>query len=224
MPRRVVLAGGVLLAACAGWVNAAALALGMLALTHLTGSLSRLSADLGRGDAHDASIVLPVVVAFILGAAISGMIVGRPSLRIGRHYGRALLLEAALLAVATLLLLRGQALGLMLAACAAGLQNGLAATTAGTIVRTTHVTGIATDLGFMLGRWIRERHVEPWPFLLLSSLLVAFFAGGTLGVLAADRLGAHALWFPAAVVALAGLAAGRLHADPHARDAHPPGR
>ncbi len=207
MPRRIVLVGGVVLAACAGWVNAAAFALGLLALTHLTGSLSRLSADVGRGDAHDASVVLPVVAAFILGAAVSGVIVGRPTLRIGRHYGTALLLEAALLAIAALLLLQERPLGLLFAATAAGLQNALAATAAGTIVRTTHVTGIATDLGFMLGRWLRERHLEPWPFLLLSSLFIAFFVGGTLGVLAADRVGAHAFWAPTIVIAIAGLVA-----------------
>lgn len=202
----LVLIGGVLLALIAGFINAAVLRVSDLAVTHVTGSVSRLSSDLGDGDTTDLLRVLPLVASFIGGAILAGIIVGRDTLRLGRPYGMAMLTEAAMLGVAALLLHQQREAGVFLAAAAAGLQNGMASTYGGLIVRTTHVTGIATDIGFLLGRWITRRDVEPWKFGLLFALFGAFFAGGVLGWLLSGSLDALALLVPASVLVLIGVA------------------
>jgi uncharacterized membrane protein YoaK (UPF0700 family) len=202
----VVLIGGVLLALIAGYINAVALRVSDLGATHVTGAVSRLSADLGAGDDTDLLRVLPLVASFIAGAVLAGMVVGRDALRLGRHYGLAMLIEAALLVGAAILLQFGQSGGVFLAAVAAGLQNGMASTYGGLIIRTTHVTGIATDIGFLIGRWITHRDVEPWKFGLLIALFGSFFVGGILGWYASTTHDALALLAPATALTLAGSA------------------
>src|SRR5512138_1534468 len=96
----VVLLGGLSLAAGAGFVNSVVLLLGTLPVTHLTGTVSRLSLDLGRGNRADAIFVAGLTAAFVLGAALSGVIIGASTLRLGRRYGVAVMCEAGLLAAA----------------------------------------------------------------------------------------------------------------------------
>lgn len=76
----------------------------------------------------------------------------------------------------------------------------------GLILRTTHVTGIFTDVGVMLGHWLRHRRIRLWKLLLLLSLLGGFFVGGVGGALAFRWVGAVALAVPAAMCLFAGAA------------------
>jgi uncharacterized membrane protein YoaK (UPF0700 family) len=80
----------------------------------------------------------------------------------------------------------------------------MASTYMGLIVRTTHMTGIATDLGFLLGARLRGQKVEPWRFALFVLLLAGFLVGVVLGAAMAVRFGAGALWPAAGLVAIAG--------------------
>jgi hypothetical protein len=73
----------------------------------------------------------------------------------------------------------------------------------GQIIRTTHVTGIVTDLGVLAGQYLRRMDVEPWKPALLSGLLVGFLAGGVAGQMAVTASGPLALG-AAAVAALGG--------------------
>lgn len=199
LPKVIATLGGVWLAGVAGWVNASMLGLGLLPVTHVTGTVSRLSVDVARADTPDASAIIGVVAAFMAGAAVSGAIIGTPTLRIGRRYGVTMLIEGVLIAAAIAAIHAGHSgAGLGLLAASAGLQNAMASSYAGLIVRTTHVTGIVTDLGFKLGRFLTRREVEPWRALLLVALLGGFFAGGFAGIEAQNRMGLAALAIPAA--------------------------
>ena len=194
-----------MLAAIAGFVNAVTLAAGYLPVTHLTGSLSRVSGDVAKGDAADALRLGVIVAAFIGGAMVSGMLIGDSRLRGGRPYGIAMLIESALLAGAGALLLRTPYVALALAAAGSGLQNAMAATYGKLILRTTHMTGIATDIGLLLGMYVRGRPTERWKFGLLVLLFVSFTVSGWVGWKAESRLGGQSLYIPAATVLLMGL-------------------
>ncbi len=64
-----------------------------------------------------------------------------------------------------------------------GLQNGLTTKYSGNVLRTTHMTGTATDLGILLGRWWgRGESKEFWRFYLLVPIFVSFCAGGIISV------------------------------------------
>ena len=91
------------------------------------------------------------------------------------------------------------------AAFACGLQNAMASTYYGLIIRTTHVTGIVTDIGVIIGQRLRGHAIEPWRLGLLVIMLIGFFAGGVLGAIATAKLGHVCLAFAAAASFTGGL-------------------
>ncbi len=202
----IVLLGGLGLAATAGFINSVALLLGTLPVTHLTGTVSHLSLDLGTGHPGDAVFIASLAMAFVLGAVLSGVIIGASTLRLGRRYGIAVMSEAGLLAVAAIAVSHSLWATALLAAAAAGLQNAMASSYRSMIVRTTHVTGLLTDLGFLAGQRLGGHKIAGWRFALIGGLLVAFVSGGLLGVVAHARIGGDALWIPSGGLALAGSA------------------
>lgn len=205
--------GGVTLAFVAGQVNAVGVA-GALhgtlrhgAITHVTGTVTQIAIDVAALDGAAAVFAASVVVAFIVGAAVSGAIVGSKELRAESRYGTGLVVESALLVGAWLLLRRGHNGGELLGALAAGLQNGLVTTWSGAIVRTSHVTGTATDIGVALGLRLRGVPLDRRIVLHLL-LLFGFGAGGVVGALLWGSLSFDALALPAScclVLALASL-------------------
>lgn len=201
-----VAAGGAALAAVAGFVNACLLSAFQVPVSHMTGAVSRLGRDVATGDATDLLTVLGIVAGFAVGAVLSGAILGDAMLRPGRRYGVVLLLEGAVLAAAAALLGGHTTAGVALAALACGLQNAMASSYYGLVLRTTHVTGIVTDLGVLLGQRLRGRRVPRWKALLLGALVAGFFAGGVGGVAGVAALGPAALALPAGACLVGGTA------------------
>ena len=87
------------------------------------------------------------------------------------------------------LLLQRDFLLLFLLCFACGIQNGLIASMTAGIVRTTHMTGIATDIGLSLTRVLfGSRDVEmPW-FKLRVKKIIFFALGAAAGTLLFTRL------------------------------------
>lgn len=196
LPRWVEI-GGFWLAAIAGAVNAVGL-LGFRheAVSHVTGTSTLFSVTVARGETAEAGHLALIVLAFLAGAIVSGALTGNVALRLGRRYGAALLLEAALLALATVALLRGSDTGHLLASAACGLQNAMVSSYSGALVRTTHMTGLMTDIGSMLGARLRGHALDRRRVLLYLILLAGFTVGGIAGALAFDAFGARALLLP----------------------------
>lgn len=199
----LAIAGGAWLASVAGYVDAALVVLAGRTVTHVTGSVAGVGANLAGGAWSAAGATLSVVAAFIFGACVSGLIIHGSQLRLGRRYGVAMLMQSGLLGCAALAGGGSLLAAAALCAMAAGLQNAMASSYMGLIVRTTHLTGVATDLGYLLGARLRGQTVEPWRFVLLILLLAGFLAGVVLGTLAAARFGIAALWAAAGPVGLA---------------------
>jgi uncharacterized membrane protein YoaK (UPF0700 family) len=199
-----VFAGAVSLAMVAGYVNVVVLGVFHVPVSHMSGAVSRVGIDLAGRDLADLRVVLSIVAGFLLGAVLSGVIIGGRKLVPGRRYGVTLLVEGGVLALATLLLRQGYAPGITLAAMACGIQNAMASSYYGLVIRTTHVTGIVTDIGVMIGHWIRHRTVRAWKLYLLVSILTGFFAGGILGARGYTALGVSAVGLASATCLLAG--------------------
>jgi uncharacterized membrane protein YoaK (UPF0700 family) len=177
--------GGTGLAALAGYVNACMLALFHVPVSHTTGAVTRAGLDLVVGDRGDLFVALGVLGGFFGGAVLSGLIVGGREIRVGRRYGVALVVEAGVLLAASGLAGRGAVAALPVAAFACGLQNAMASSYRGLVVRTTHTTGLITDLGIHLGRLMRGDEVGRRPFFLLLFLVLGFTAGVVAGGFAA---------------------------------------
>ncbi|QEL17596.1 YoaK family protein [Limnoglobus roseus] len=205
LPRWVEV-GGFGLAAVAGAANAVGL-LGFRhqAVSHVTGTATLVGLAVADGDGAAAARLAPALLAFVLGAAASGAIVGHAALRLDRRYAVALLAESALFVAAMVLLTAGSTAGHVLASAACGLQNGLVSTYSGAVVRTTHVTGLLTDLGTMIGHRVRGRPFDRRRAVLYLVLISGFVLGGAVGAVSYRDLRFAAPAVPAA--GAAGLAA-----------------
>lgn len=204
LPRWVWL-GAALLAAIAGMINAVGfLSVARQGVTHLTGTTTLFGLALGGGRLAEAGYFLALIAAFVVGAMLSGLIIRERSLQLGRRYGLALVVEAALLCAAVPLLQAQSVWGDYLASAACGLQNAMVSTYSGFAVRTTHVSGMFTDIGIALGAMLRGLPADGLKFKLWSILIAAFAGGGVAGALAFSRLGFGTLYLPAAFTAAAG--------------------
>jgi uncharacterized membrane protein YoaK (UPF0700 family) len=197
--------GGFVLTSAAGCINAVGF-LGMhhQAISHMSGTVTVLSNDLATGKHGPALYAIVVVAAFFCGSVLSALIIRQSALELGRRYGVALVIESVLLVVASRMLSNGDYMGDCLAAMACGLQNAMATHYSGAIIRTTHVTGIITDLGIALGLKLRGEQVESRRAGLLLVLLAGFFCGGILGSLGYTWIGFDTLLFPAALTGVGG--------------------
>ncbi len=192
--------GGVALAFIAGTVNA----IGFLgfqhqAVSHLTGTSTILGTTLAAGDMATSTHLLFILLFFVAGAVLSGVIIRDAHLRLGRRYGAALLLEAALLLLAMNRLNAGSDTGHYLASAACGLQNAMASTYSGAVIRTTHVSGMFTDLGIMVGQAMRGLRVDRRRFTLYLLLIAGFIGGGLVGAAGYQQWSYTALALPAAI-------------------------
>jgi uncharacterized membrane protein YoaK (UPF0700 family) len=199
---------GLSLAFVAGAMNAGGfLAVGQYT-SHMTGMVSSAADNLAI---HQIPLVLTglgSVVCFAAGAAYSAILINW-----GRHhrthsqYAYPLLWEAALLLVFGLMggWLELQKTGfipvtVMLLCFLMGLQNAIITKISNAEIRTTHMTGIVTDIGIELGKLVylnsqtESAHYKPvranFPKLrLLCALLAAFFTGGVAGALGFKYIG-----------------------------------
>ena len=88
---------------------------------------------------------------------------------------------------------------------AAGLQNAMVSTYSGTIVRTTHMTGVLTDFGALLGQLASGIKIETKRLKLLAGIMIAFFWGGYCGAVAYSRIQYLAMLIPALITALSAI-------------------
>lgn len=195
--------GAFLLAFLAGSVNAVGL-LGFShqSVSHLTGTSSLLGLALADVALSDALHLLFTLLSFLAGAALSGLLITSTALRLGRHYGFSLLIEAVLLTLAMVSLQQGSDLGIYLASMACGLQNAMVTTYSGSIIRTTHLSGIFTDLGIMLGNWLRGIPLDSRRLLLFLLLISGFICGGIVGTVLFRGFHFAALMMPATLAGL----------------------
>lgn len=208
LPRWAWFGAGVL-AFIAGLVNAAGyLGFRHQSLSNMTGNDSLLGLALGKGDGAEALHWALTIAAFIIGATLSGIIVQQSTLKLGRHYGVALMLESLLLFASVPLLDASNVVGLYLASMALGLQNGMVTTYSGTLIRTTHVTGFFTDLGVYIGHRLRGLPVDTLRMRVAVLVASTFMLGSAAGAMLFPLMKEHTLLIPAVLTGACGLGYG----------------
>ncbi|RZT08766.1 Uncharacterized membrane protein YoaK, UPF0700 family [Duganella sp. CF402] len=192
------------LAFVAGAVNAGGFfAVGQYT-SHMSGVVSALADNLALGDTALLWAGLASLIAFFCGAATSAVLINWGRRREAHsRYALPLLLEAALLMVFGLLGARVAQLGHIEAIVALlcfimGLQNAIITKASRAEIRTTHVTGLVTDIGIELGKlcyWNRSHTAtgsvtaDRPKLALLASLLAMFLVGGVAGAFGYKYLG-----------------------------------
>lgn len=196
---------GVTLSFVAGATNAG----GFLAVghytSHMTGVVSSVADNLVLGQITLALAGLLALVAFMGGAMTTAWMVNWALRRkLQSAYARPLLLESALLLVFGLFgtginFFAGLFVPLtVLVLCfIMGLQNAVITKISNSEIRTTHITGLVTDLGIELGKmlYVNRLHLATpvvanrHKLRLHSKLIGSFFVGGLLGALGFKSLG-----------------------------------
>ncbi len=204
------------LAFVAGFTNSSGFVLVGSFTSHVTGSVGRLANDVATGQFGAAAFALILMISFFAGAVLASLLVEARARGVARAYGSALVLEAAALAAFMLLalLVRARSPRVLDAEAAAlclamGAQNSLVTSLSGAVIRTTHLTGVVTDLGIDVARWLlwlrargassaaRPAHVRT---LLLLTIFVSFSLGAVLGAWLAVTHGAWAIAWPTAAI------------------------
>lgn len=203
---RWVWTGAWVLAFIAGIVNVVGL-LGFehQAITHLTGNTTLLAEALATRNLSAIVHFASLIGAFVAGTTVSGFLIQDSTLQLGRRYGVALLLVSLLLFASVPLLQLKSAYGMYAAACACGLQNAMVSTYSGAVVRTTHVSGMFTDLGIFLGHALRRLPVDTRRLKLCILVISGFLSGGVAGTFAFNGFGYSALLFPAGLTAVSAI-------------------
>jgi hypothetical protein len=80
-------------------------------------------------------------------------------------------------------------------------------TFSGAVIRTTHVTGILTDIGLIIGQAIFHKRTRKhlWKLKILVPLYTCFFCGSVIGWFVFGLLHKKAILFPCAIVGCLGL-------------------
>jgi uncharacterized membrane protein YoaK (UPF0700 family) len=243
-PSRSAKSNGILagyLALLAGFVNSSGFVLLGTFSSHVTGSIGRLANDLATSQWGAAALAAVFVVAFFSGAFFASIVIQAQRSRVSRAYGLALLLESvtlgAFVIVATTVrndhprILDAEAAMLCFAM---GMQNSLVTNLSGAVIRTTHLTGVVTDLGIESARWHywlftryrRTRGPRPSPVkaVLLITILSAFTLGAVSGALFTTNRGPSAMLVPSVALLLAAgyalLGRGRGRSVAHAAAPH----
>jgi uncharacterized membrane protein YoaK (UPF0700 family) len=224
-PSRSATQNGILaayLALTAGFVNSSGFVLLGTFTSHVTGSVGRLANDLAAREWGAAALASVFVVAFFAGAFVASLLVHAQGWRVSRAYGSALLVESATLGSFVVIALAGRfeharALDAQAAQLcfAMGMQNSLVTSLSGAVVRTTHLTGVVTDLGIEAARWHywllslrRARGAarpSPAKAVLLLTILTAFTLGAISGALFTAHRGPLAMLLPTGALLLAAL-------------------
>ncbi|OOG38527.1 MULTISPECIES: YoaK family protein [unclassified Rhodanobacter] len=203
------------LAAIAGALNTAAFhAVGFFS-ANMTGNVSALSDHAALGEWLLGMFYLSIVLAFVLGAAVSTLLINAGKRRrIRSIYAVSILAEAVLMALLGCACLwlpqanRGPTLILGLSFLM-GLQNAVVTTISGARVRTTHVSGMSTDIGIELSMLFdiargRELGVDAAPYQLKLRLhaqtVLSFLVGGIIGVMVYQAIGGRLLFATASVL------------------------
>ncbi len=199
---------GVALTFIAGALNAGGfLAIGQYT-SHMTGMISSAADNLVLGNVELVATALLSVLSFALGAASTALMVNYAKRNTDSNiYMPPLLIEAVLLLIFGLIganLQMHEFINLSLTAAllcyVMGLQNALITKISNAEIRTTHVTGLFTDIGIELGKlfyWnrgvgdMRDFHVlANRAKLRLHLILVAsFFIGGVMGAFGFKHMG-----------------------------------
>ena len=165
-----------------------------------TGAYTNAGLAIGAGNMAVAMANLKMIWSFQAGAAIEGFFNPRPKPnKITPRYGPTFLLGSVLLALsATRAYLHPDGRSfLYLAAMANGLQNALSSAYSANLIRSSHMSGITSDIGMILGQMLGGNMENAWRFVVLSGLCTSFLVGGVVSWFAVNRFKSLALVFNA---------------------------
>lgn len=179
---------GWILAFVAGAINAG----GFLAInqytSHMTGMLSSIADDIVLGKWKIVLKLLIAILSFLVGTIICTILVNfAEKKKWHSKYALPLFLEALLILIFGIIgyklsLIKGFLIPYTIIHLCfiMGIQNALVTKISKSVIRTTHMTGVVTDLGIELGK-LFYINIDKEKLILLLILLLSFFSGAIIG-------------------------------------------
>jgi uncharacterized membrane protein YoaK (UPF0700 family) len=201
-------------AVVAGFVNVCSVMAFFAFASNVTGHAAIFAEEMVKGHLHQTSVVIMWLAAFMVGAFLANLsvtllddraprlgrlipVVGEMIMLVGigyyghHHYGETLTETEYL--VGWLLL-------------AMGLQNGIVSTVSSGVVKSTHLTGVTTDLGVELSMLLKAKYrrddVLRFKFALHAIVFGSYLLGGVAGGVLYLRVGFEAFYIASATLAL----------------------
>lgn len=190
--------GAFMLAMNAGMINV----LGLISLlhqsvSHMTGNASLLAVHFIEHDYSSVAFLIFIILSYVLGSSYSGFILGNSQFKLGRRYGLPLSLVTLFIVFSWLLISVYPRYALLWASAAMGIQNAMVSHYQGAIIRTTHLSGVLTDLGLALGYFLKGLKPERRKVILHLLILFGFISGSLVAALAYPYLQLHTFLIPA---------------------------
>ena len=188
---------GAMLAFIAGAVNAGGfLAVGAYS-SHMTGIASSVADFIALNKLDAALTGLLLLFSFTMGAVTTALVVNiARQKKLGSEYAPALMLEALLLLLFGLHVVDSVLFSTAMLCFIMGLQNAVITKISKAVIRTTHITGLVTDIGIELGRYLYRffsknsaMTLHPQRLQLYTLLVGAFIGGGVIGALLFQAIG-----------------------------------
>ncbi|OTG95393.1 YoaK family protein [Acinetobacter sp. ANC 4973] len=166
-------------------------------VSHMTGNVSMLAMALLHWQPDTIIYLTCVVLCYVIGSFYSGFILGNSHFSLGRRYGLPLSLVAFFIVLCWAFLPYFPRYALLWACVAMGVQNAMVSHYKGTIIRTTHLSGVLTDLGLALGYRLRGLDVDRRRIILHLVILFGFFLGGLVASMIYPYLKLNSFLIPA---------------------------
>jgi uncharacterized membrane protein YoaK (UPF0700 family) len=182
----------------AGFVNIISITKTGTTVTHCTGTNSKLGKSLAEFNTHLIIFCLFLILSFICGGLVVGFFIRKQVFHFNRKYGFFFLAEALCFLIFEFCLeFEMNEIGCIFGSFGSGIQNALLTNLSGAVVRTTHVTGLSTDIGLFLGLYLRGRGAnEVWRLKVFIPILICFCLGSLFGTIAYTKFNHHALLIP----------------------------
>ena len=192
--------GAFFLAMNAGIINV----LGLLtvlhqSVSHMTGNVSLVAMALLNGHFDTLIYLLCILICYVLGSAYSGLILANSHFSLSRRYGIPLSLVALFIFLCWAFLPYFPRYALLWASVAMGVQNAMVSHYQGAIIRTTHLSGVLTDLGLAIGYRLRGLHTGQRRVWLHCCILIGFFIGALIAAWLYPLLNLNSFLIPASL-------------------------
>lgn len=190
--------GAFMLAVNAGIINV----LGLItvlhqSISHMTGNASLFAQALIHQQYDHVLYLFLVMLSYVIGSSYSGFILGNSNFKLGRRYGVPLSLVSVFILLCWLFIPYYPKYALLWASTAMGMQNAMVSHYKGTIIRTTHLSGVLTDLGLALGYLFRGLGIEKRRVTLHLLILCGFILGGLIASILYPYLQLNSFLIPA---------------------------
>ncbi|KGE15552.1 YoaK family protein [Sphingobacterium deserti] len=185
---------GALTAFSAGMVNVASVTVFFAFTSNITGYYAVFAQELSKGNWYQGAVVLLWILLFFLGSFLSNFVIVQGRGRWSQYISHAIPVILEFISILFVGLYLDffysnslQETEFLVAALlfAMGLQNGLTASISNSVVKTTHLTGLTTDLAILVSmfskRQNRQNKALVDKFHLLLTIMISYVIGGIFG-------------------------------------------